>query len=131
VKRLEGEELAWFRVASHLGRTVQEAQATLTSTEFLKWVWFLDWKATKEFRREDYYMANIAACVERGHVKKPKAVTLEKMLLKFSSKKELETAENKLQKSKSFWMGFAGLIGKKDKAKKRPLPRKVKMKGNK
>jgi len=69
-------------------------------------------------------MAQIAACIERGHVKKPKAVTLEKMLLKFSSKRKIETVESRLQKSKSFWMGFAGI----GKAKKRTLPRKVKMK---
>jgi hypothetical protein len=107
-----------------LGRTVQEAQATLTSTDFLKWIWFLDWKSTEEFRREDYYMAQIAAAVERGHVKKPSSITLQRMLLKFKSNNKMpSTMEGKLQNSKSFWLGITGLRGNKRNSKKRTLPK--------
>jgi len=107
--------------------TVDQAQASLSSTGFLDWIAFLDWKSTEEFRREDYYMAQIAAAIERGHVKNPSSITLKRMLLKFSSnKRSPQTMESNLSKSKSFWLGLTGLRGDKRNAKKIRLP---KMKG--
>ena len=111
-------------MASHLGRTVAEAQLALSSTQFLDWIWFLDWKATEEFKREDYYMAQIAACIERGHVKNPRSVTLKKMLIDFSPKKK--STEQRLQNSKSMWLNVTGIIGgNKNNRRKRPLPKSL------
>jgi hypothetical protein len=77
--------------------------------------------ATEEFRREDYYLAQIAAQIERGQVKTPSRVTIQKKLLEFTSTKtvkepvrELDEDEEDLsdnprvQTSKNFWMGLTG-----------------------
>lgn len=114
-------------MASHLGRTTQEAQATLTSTEFLKWVWFLDWKATEEFRREDFYLAQIAAEIVRGNVKHPKKIKLKNLLLDFTAKgRTRQTDEQRLQRSKDHWLGITGLRGDKKLRKKQPVPKSKK-----
>ncbi|MHA1344989.1 MAG: hypothetical protein ACTSO3_01180 [Candidatus Heimdallarchaeaceae archaeon] len=78
-------------------------------------------------------MAHIAATIERGYVKHPKKVKLKNHLLDFnriqdkSSKPQLQKkkglSKERMQKSKSFWKGLTGLIGKKKKTK---LPKKVK-----
>ena len=76
----------------------------------MDWAWFLDWEATEEFRREDYYLAQIAAQVERANVKNPSSVTIKKKLLKFvaESKGQPQTGEERIQTSKNFWKGITG-----------------------
>lgn len=87
----------------------------MTSTEFLDWIWYLDWKATEEFNRTDYYLANIAAQIEKGQVKYPQQVKLEHKLLKFTSAPKPEKRDKKrhIQNSKNYWMALCG--AKKDK----------------
>lgn len=106
-------------MASHLGRTVQEAQVSLTSTEFLKWIWYLNWSDTEEFRRQDYYLAQIAAQIERGQVKHPSRVTVQSKILSFTSTKRTEDKAAKIHTSKNFWLGSMGVRGKR----KLPPPR--------
>lgn len=79
----------------------------MTSTEFVKWVRFLEWRDVEEFRREDYYLAQIAAQIERGHVKNPSQVTIQRKLLKFTSQEPPKDAGKQVQKSKAFWMTLA------------------------
>lgn len=86
--------------------TVPVAMDSISSTHFLKWVWFLDWKATEEFDRRDYYDAQIAVAIERGMVKNPRAVTIKKRLIRFTRKADSkDDGQARMQKSKNFWMG--------------------------
>ena len=88
---------------------------SVTSTEFLDWIWYLDWKDTKEFNRSDHYLAQIAAQIERGQVKHPEKVTVQSKILKFTKDgdKQVE-AKNGVQNSKNYWMALAGIKGKKN-----------------
>jgi len=72
----------------------------------LKWIWFLDWKGTEEFNRQDFYLAQIAAEIERGQVRNPALVTIQRKILKFSSKTLPKDLEDKIQASKNFWVGI-------------------------
>lgn len=112
-----GEELDWHRVASHLSMTVDEARETISSTGFLKWVWFLEWKDITEFRREDHYLAQIAATMERCHVKHPSKVKDKDKLIVFSRRKRSKPIDPamRMQKSKNFWLGHARAHGMKTK----------------
>lgn len=101
----------WHRVAFHLGRTVPEAQASMTSTEFVKWVRFLDWRDVEEFRREDFYLAQIAAAVERGHVKHPAKITVQSKILKFTSQDSPKDPGKDVKESKAFWLSLARVRG--------------------
>ena len=78
----------------------------MTSTEFVKWVRFLDWRDTEEFRREDYYLAQIAAQIERGQVKTPSQVTIQRKMLKFTTREPPQDAKKDIQHSKSFWLAL-------------------------
>jgi len=92
---------------------VQEAQATITSSEFVEWVWFLEWKDTKEFRREDYYLAQITAMIERTNVKNPPPFdrAIKAKLLNFSpTKTNTPKGKQQMSNSKSFWKSAVGLL---------------------
>ena len=102
-------------MASHLGMTVQQAQVSITSREFLKWVWYLNWKDTEEFSRQDYYLAQIAAQVERGQVKNPSSVTVQRKLLKFTTSSQVVDRESQIRRSKSFWLSVTGIRNKGNK----------------
>ncbi len=83
----------------------------------MKWIWFLNWKETEEFHREDYYLAQIAADVTRPHLKKGRFVSIKDKLLKFTTSKQkgspvMKDPETKMQQSKNFWRGLLGLAGK-------------------
>jgi hypothetical protein len=78
----------------------------MTSTEFIKWVKYLEWRDVEEFRREDYYMAQIAVAVERGYVKHPSQVTVPKRLMKFTSREVPKETDGRIQNSKAFWMAL-------------------------
>ena len=113
---MTGEELLWFRVASHLGKSISEAQDSISSTEFMKWIEFLRWKDTEEFNRQDFYLAQIAAVIQAGQVKNPRSVTIKSMMLDFAKKKEkvnrkepLEIAEERMDQSKNFWLASMGI----------------------
>jgi len=83
----------------------------MTSTEFLKWVWYLEWCDTEEFSRQDYYLAQIAAQIEQGRT--TRRVTIESKLLKFRTGKGPPVdVEARMQKSKAFWLGSTKGIGR-------------------
>ena len=90
----------------------------------MKWIWFLNWKATEEFRREDYYLAQIAADVTRGQVKNRSSVTLQRKLLKFSKRKRrAQSVDDMIYTSKTYWRSVAGIEGRKRKWKVRKPPK--------
>lgn len=99
---MTGERLAWYRVASHLGRTVGELRAQLTVSEFLGWLDYLEWDDDRDTRTH-YYLMSIAAEVRRGRVKEPLKVKLTDFLLR---KPDEEETPKKKQDSKAIWLSF-------------------------
>lgn len=135
--------MAWFELASHLGMSVQRAKHETTSSEFVKWIWFLSKKKEEEITipsKLDWYLARIAyevASIPRMFSKNKRRIPLEKFILKFKSsaaktkKKEKPevSPETKAQNSKNFWMAVAGVTNDKtNNRKKRQLPDHVKQK---
>lgn len=109
--------------------TVTEAQATITSTEFLKWKWYLDWRDLYEFNRQDFYLAQIAAEVVRPHLKRAQSKTLKAsdFLIKFEPKKsEKMELERRSEQSKNFWKAVTGLDGNIENQRKKKVPKKGK-----
>ena len=117
--------MVWYRLASHLCMTVQEVQAKITSSEFLEWAWYLNWRDTEEFNRQDFYLANIAASVDRGNVKHPRKIKLENYILKFHNRPNQDSGD-KMRRSKQHWLTLTGVIGNKKNQKKKQLPNKKK-----
>ena len=75
------------------------------------WLEYLD-AEVNGFHREDYYMAQIAAEVRRGHVKNPKKVKVEDMVLKFTTNEKCKQKKQKksnILASKNFWLTSLGL----------------------
>jgi hypothetical protein len=109
----------WFRVASHLHMTVQEAQTKMTSSEFVMWSEYLVLELNF-FHREDYFLAQIAAEIRRSFVKNPSKVGIIDFLIKFvfgeKDKKEKDKMDKDLEeytkKSKASWLGFLGIKAK-------------------
>jgi len=95
----------------------------------LKWIWFLDhWKSTKEFNRQDFYLAQIACDIARGYIKNPERLTYKDKMFTFSfDQKPLEISETDVEQTKSIWKSMVGLIGNR-KLKTRKPP-KIKDKG--
>lgn len=88
-------------------------------------MWYLDWLDTEAFNRQDHYLAQIAACVEQGHVKNPRSCTTESKLLKFVVKTEDRLERPKdvdtfTQNSKNFWNALSGASGSKVQTRKPP-----------
>ncbi len=98
---MTGEKLAWFRVASHLHRTVEELAEKITFREFLSWLDYLSW-AEGRTEKIEYYLAQIAAEVRRGQVKHPKQVKTKDFILRPAGKQTTS-------KSKATWLGFFNL----------------------
>jgi len=77
-----------------------------TSQEFVGWQEYIN-KERSVPRREDYYLAQIAAEIRRGVVKTPASVKLEHFLLAFSTRKEHITDTDKVKQqaasSKAWW----------------------------
>lgn len=95
-------------MASHLGIPLQEVQDKTTSSEFVDWIFYLDWLDTDGFRKDDFYMAQIASEIRRSFVAKPEKVKLHDFLLKF---KEPDapvqlSPEQRMKRSKSAWLGL-------------------------
>lgn len=82
---LSGERLAWFELAFHLHKTVEELKEQITHSEFLEWMEFLALERNKA-RKLDYYLAQIAFELRRSNVKNPGRVKLGDFLLKFVSR---------------------------------------------
>lgn len=102
--------------------SVNEAQESITSSEFVKWIWFLNWHATEDFNRQDFYLAQIAMEICRGQVKNPKKLKLQDFILNFQPKKN-KFSEEQMMRSKRFWLGASGVIGNKKNLKKRKVPK--------
>ena len=83
-----------------------------TSIQFVKWMWYLNWRDIKEFRREDFYLAQISSSVERGNVKNPSKVTIKSHMLKFGSEGGLKKQGTDIQTSKNFWRGLLNIYKK-------------------
>ena len=101
-----------MKLASHLHYSLQRVKNETTSTEFIMWQEYLG----KEFmvaRREDYYLAQIAAEIRRTISKYPKKIKLQDFLLKFKNKKRDKMSEldlkEKTRRSKSFWKALVGI----------------------
>jgi len=93
--------------------TVQEVQSKITSTEFVLWMEYLE-SELKEFQKQDYYLAQIAAEVRRANVKNPKAVKLSDFLLSFTHEKKAEKAieedaKKGIERMKQFWNSVVGI----------------------
>ena len=65
--------------------SVQRTQFEITSTEFLDWMVYLDEEESR-FKKQDYYLANIAAEIRRSFVKHPEKVKTESFLMQFKKK---------------------------------------------
>ena len=87
--------------------SVQRAQFEITSSEFVDWITYFDEEETESFRREDYYLANIAAEIRRSYVKDPMKVQLESFLMKTKKDKpgklKKMTKEERTTRAKAFW----------------------------
>lgn len=111
--------------------TISQAKATITATEFIRWVKYYNDK----FNEQDvihWYLAQIAfeiyalkfsMCAKEGD--KNDRNTIDKFLLKFTEKKpesdeEKEIDPHALAMAKAFWFG---LVGHNPEARK--LPKKV------
>jgi hypothetical protein len=84
--------------------TLQEVQEGTTSSEFLEWQVFLE-KEMNEHRREDYYLAAIAAEVRRTISKSPRGVRVEDHLLRFRPAGSARKKGPSVEESKAFWLG--------------------------
>jgi len=97
--------------------SVERCQNETTSTQFLKWIWYMDWEDIHGFHREDYFYAQIAAEVRRTISKNPKQVKLEQLLLKFTTKTEVMSQRTKqfmMKQSKAKWNFIANVGSRKD-----------------
>lgn len=108
-------------LASHLHLPLQEVLSKTTSSEFNMWMIYLE-EEINGFHREDYYLAQIAAEIRKGQVKNPKKVKVKDMILQFSigrkQKKTPMDKEESINRSKAFWFGGLGFLGKKKGGKK-------------
>ena len=82
---MTGERLAWFRVASHLGVSVEELAVKISFREFLNWLEFLNWEDRQQ-TKADFYLAQIAAEIRRTVVKKPKDVKVKDFFVQIVEK---------------------------------------------
>jgi hypothetical protein len=108
-----------MRLADRLGKTKQEVQRGMTSSEFILWKVYLE-EEVNYFHREDYFWAQIALEIRRVLAKNPNKYQMKDFLVKFkSSKPEVKkplTEEEKKQrtwKSMAYWLGLVGGGGKK------------------
>jgi len=114
---LRGEELDWYRLASHLDMSKQRCQQETTSTEFLDWMEYLKLDVNA-FHREDYFLASIARHIRMAFSKDPKKVPrLEQFLLKFTERKIMKkdmTKKETMERMKSQFLGWVGIKRKKE-----------------
>lgn len=104
-KRLTGERFGWYRVASHLRIPVDELRTRLTFTEFLEWLEYLQWEENKH-TKEDFYLAQIAAEVRRGHVEFPRKVKVQDFLVQ---RPHDGSPQSKMKHSKQAWATYLAI----------------------
>lgn len=103
----------WFHLATHLHTPVQRVQVETSSRDFRDWKEYFR-RFKNETTLEHYYLAQIAAEIRRGIVKKPLSVKLEQFLIKVVNQKkrpmvEKEGEEKRVSMSKKFWMNLTGV----------------------
>lgn len=91
----------------------------------------MDWLDTEAFDRKDYYLAQIAASVERTFAKKGSRISIEKKLLKFTHRKQRLEPADAIQVSKNHWFAVTGVSRSKTKPQVRRKPPPVSRKGKK
>jgi hypothetical protein len=107
--KLQGERLAWFELAYHLKKTVEELQSLITYSEFLEWQEFLVVERDRN-TKEHFYLAQIAAEVRRSMVKNPNKIKLADFVLRFATPEEADTEnqedlkKHKVAVSKGAWL---------------------------
>lgn len=89
---------------------MSEVRQQMTYTEFLDWLTFLSMEEERHTKQE-FYLAQIAAEVRRGHVKHPAKVKMTDFLMKSKAAPSTSVRPN----SKSIWASHLGikLKGKK------------------
>jgi hypothetical protein len=104
--------LDWFRLAHHLHLTITEVQRKVTSTEFIQWNEFFK-RQWNEPTKQDYYLAMLASELRQVFSSKKRAIKVEDSILKFHFVEKVEkeelTPEDKLKRSKAFWLGCLGI----------------------
>ena len=83
--------------------SVQQAQACITSREFVEWRVFIEQEQT-EPRVEHYYLAQVAAEVRRGWVAKPRQVKLKDFILRTDKQTKAPNAQLQQEQSKAMWL---------------------------
>ena len=84
-----------------------------TSREFVEWSIIVE-ESEKEFTKQDYYLAQIAAEVRRSFVKNPSKVLLKDFFLQFEEKEKPKmTREQATTFAKAAWFGRLGIGDKK------------------
>lgn len=99
---------------------MQKLRKSITSTEFLLWIEFLE-KKKLEREKLDYYLAQIAFEVHRCASKEPKSVKFDQFLMSFEMKEDRvhkiedpleaeEAAALRLELSKAAWKAIPGVV---------------------
>jgi hypothetical protein len=88
--------------------SVQRARSEITSSEFIEWIVYLN---EDELRMKPiyYYLANVALETRRSYMEKPSQVSLDSFILKFNDPDKKEVKEEKMKKSKRFWLSGLGI----------------------
>ena len=100
---MTGERLLWYQVAARLGMTVQQVQSRITSSEFIEWRVFLE-REQSQATVDHYYLAQIAAEVRRGWVRKPRAVRLQDFILVPQQQRPAISQEVRAEQSRAMWL---------------------------
>ena len=93
--------------------SLQRCQTETTSTEFLDWQQYLVQEINFP-RKQDYYLAQIAAEVRRVMNKNPNSIKVEDLLMKFEGHVDEEEKPTPIDKetrtasNKSKWFGITG-----------------------
>ena len=98
-----GERLLWYQVAARLGMSVQQAQASITSREFVEWRVYLE-REQSQATVDQYYLAQIAAEVRRGWVRKPKSVKLQDFILRTEQQQTTTSQQVRTEQSRAMWL---------------------------
>jgi hypothetical protein len=93
---------------------LQEVMEKTTSSEFIEWMAYLDLEM-HQTKKEDYYLAQVAAEVRRSFVKSPQSVHVKDFILSFTRAERSSLGggspamEDPTQRSKNYWSAVLGL----------------------
>lgn len=93
---------------------LQEVMEKTTSSEFIEWMAYLDLEM-HQTKKEDYYLAQVAAEVRRSFVKSPQSVHVKDFILSFTRAErsspggDSPVIEDPTQRSKNYWNAVLGL----------------------